>query len=93
MKISMATSEIPEWKPGIRKVFIVKFLEDKPKHCKRRAKVSADITARLFSVTCDKFSSICSLYVTICSLYIHCMFTICSLYIHYIFTIYAMMNM
>ena len=37
---------------------IVKFLQDKKKYCKRRAKISADISARLFRVTCDKVSGI-----------------------------------
>ena len=36
---------------------IVKFLQDKKKYCKRRAKISADISARLFRVMC-KVSSI-----------------------------------
>ena len=45
--------------------FIVKFLQDKKKYriifarlLKRRAKISADISARLFMVTCNKVSSI-----------------------------------
>ena len=37
---------------------IVKFLQDKKKYRKRRAKISADISARLFRVTCDKVSGI-----------------------------------
>ena len=39
-------------------IFIVKFLQDKKKYRKRRAKMSADISARLFRVTCNKVSSI-----------------------------------
>ena len=38
--------------------FIVKFLQDKKKYRKRRAKISADISARLFRVTCNKVSGI-----------------------------------
>ena len=38
--------------------FIVKFLQDKEKYRKRRAKISADISARLFRVTCNKVSGI-----------------------------------
>ena len=34
--------------------FIVKFLQDKKKYRKRRAKISADISARLFRVTSNK---------------------------------------
>ena len=37
---------------------IVKFLQDKKKYRKRRAKISADISARLFRVTCNKVSGI-----------------------------------
>ena len=37
---------------------IVKFLQDKRKYCKRRAKFSADISACLFRVTCNKVSGI-----------------------------------
>ena len=37
---------------------IVKFLQDKKKYRKRRAKISADISARLFRVKCNKVSSI-----------------------------------
>ena len=39
-------------------VLIVKFLQDKKKYRKRRAKISADISARLFRVTCNKVSGI-----------------------------------
>ena len=39
-------------------VVIVKFLQDKKKYRKRRAKISADISARLFRVTCNKVSGI-----------------------------------
>ena len=39
-------------------IVIVKFLQDKKKYRKRRAKISADISARLFRVTCNKVSSI-----------------------------------
>ena len=39
-------------------VIIVKFLQDKKKYRKRRAKISADISARLFRVTCNKVSGI-----------------------------------
>ena len=39
-------------------MIIVKFLQDKKKYRKRRAKISADISARLFRVTCNKVSSI-----------------------------------
>ena len=38
--------------------FIVKFLQDKKKYRKRRAKISADISACLFRVTCNKVSGI-----------------------------------
>ena len=37
---------------------IVKFLQDKKKYRKRRAKISADISARLFRVTCNKVSGV-----------------------------------
>ena len=37
---------------------IVKFLQDKKKYRKKRAKISADISARLFRVTCNKVSGI-----------------------------------
>ena len=50
-------------KSALRKIFggrismiIVKFLQDKKKYRKRRAKISADISARLFRVTCNKVS-------------------------------------
>ena len=36
---------------------VVKFLQDNQKYCKRRAKISANISARLFRVTCNKISS------------------------------------
>ena len=39
-------------------LLIVKFLDDKKKYRKRRAKISADISARLFRVTCNKVSGI-----------------------------------
>ena len=39
-------------------VVIVKFLQDKKKYRKRRAKISADISARLFRVMCNKVSGI-----------------------------------
>ena len=38
-------------------LLIVKFLQDKKKYCKRRAKISADISARLFKVTCKVSST------------------------------------
>ena len=37
---------------------IVKFLQDKKKYHKRRAKISADISAHLFRVMCNKVSGI-----------------------------------
>ena len=37
---------------------IVKLLEDKQRYCKRRAKISADISACLFGITCYKVSGI-----------------------------------
>ena len=40
------------------KLVIVKFLQDKKKYRKRRAKISADISGRLFRVTCNKVSGI-----------------------------------
>ena len=39
-------------------VLIIKFLQDKKKYRKRRAKISADTSARLFRVTCHKVSGI-----------------------------------
>ena len=42
----------------VLKKFIVEFLQDKKKYRKRQAKISADISARLFRVTCNKVSSI-----------------------------------
>ena len=37
---------------------IVKFLQDKKKYRKRRTKISADISARVFRVRCNKVSGI-----------------------------------
>ena len=39
-------------------IVIVNFLQDKLRYSKRRAKISADISARLFMITCNKVSSI-----------------------------------
>ena len=64
----------------------VDFLQDKQKYRKRRANTSADISARLFMVTCNKVSSIYSLYVYYMFSKYSLYFTICSLYVHYIFT-------
>ena len=39
-------------------LIIVQFLPDKQKYCKRPGKISADISARLIRVTCNKVSGI-----------------------------------
>ena len=56
--VSLGNNFITKMRTSPINAFIIKFLQDKKKYRKRRAKISADISARLFRVTCDKVSGI-----------------------------------